>query len=122
MNNYCVSRFNCVKAPVSHREVGDVEIGGGEIVVQSMTNTKTCDVEASVRQCIQLAEAGCRIVRLTAQNLEAARALGDISKKFRACRIFNAPRSPTYTFCRQPRWRPSSTSRKSAINPGQLHR
>lgn len=113
MNNYCVSRFNCVKAPVRTVKVGDVEIGGGEIVVQSMTNTKTCDVEASVRQCIQLAEAGCRIVRLTAQNLEAARALGDISKSS-GPPDFQRPSSPTYTFCRQPRWRPSSTSRKSA--------
>ena len=84
MNNYCISRFNCVQTPVRKVNVGGIEIGGNEIVVQSMANTKTCDVDASVRQCIQLAEAGCRIIRLTAQNLEAARALGDISKKFRS--------------------------------------
>ena len=84
MNNYCLSRFNCVRKPVRTVHVGGVEIGGDKIVVQSMTNTKTCDVDASVRQCIQLAEAGCQIVRLTAQNLEAAKALGEISKKFRA--------------------------------------
>ncbi|MFR6033812.1 MAG: flavodoxin-dependent (E)-4-hydroxy-3-methylbut-2-enyl-diphosphate synthase [Bacilli bacterium] len=45
--------------------------GDAHIVVQSMTNTKTQDVEASVKQCIQLAEAGCEIIRLTAQNLDA---------------------------------------------------
>lgn len=84
MNNYCLSRFNCVRKPVRTVHVGGVEIGGDKIVVQSMTNTKTCDVDASVRQCIQLAEAGCQIVRLTAQNLDAAKALGEISKKFRA--------------------------------------
>lgn len=85
MNNYCESRFECVRRPTSVVDVGGVKIGGANrIVVQSMTNTKTQDVEASVRQCIQLAEAGCQIIRLTAQNLEAARALGEISKKFRA--------------------------------------
>ncbi len=84
-NNYCQSRFNCVKNPTSQIDVGGVKIGGdAHIVVQSMTNTKTQDVEASVKQCIQLAEAGCEIIRLTAQNLDAARALKDISKKFRA--------------------------------------
>ena len=85
MGNYCISRFNSVRTPTREVSVGNVKIGGNNhIVVQSMTNTKTCDVEASVKQCIQLAEAGCEIVRLTAQNLDAARALKDISKKFRA--------------------------------------
>ncbi|PWM31081.1 MAG: 4-hydroxy-3-methylbut-2-en-1-yl diphosphate synthase [Verrucomicrobia bacterium] len=85
MNSYCESRFECVRSPSRAVDVGGVQIGGGApIVVQSMTNTKTQDVEASVRQCIQLAEAGCQIIRLTAQNLEAARALGEISRKLRA--------------------------------------
>ena len=55
-NNYCQSRFNCVKNPTSQIDVGGVKIGGdAHIVVQSMTNTKTQDVEASVKQFIQLA-------------------------------------------------------------------
>ena len=71
MGNYCISRFNSVRTPTREVSVGNVKIGGNNhIVVQSMTNTKTCDVEASVKQCIQLAEAGCEIVRLTAQNLD----------------------------------------------------
>lgn len=40
MNNYCLSRFNCVRKPVRTVHVGGVEIGGDKIVVQSMTNTK----------------------------------------------------------------------------------
>ena len=90
MNSYCISRFNEVRTPTSVVDVGGVKIGGdNHIVVQSMTNTKTQDVEASVKQCIQLAEAGCEIIRLTAQNIEAARALKDISKKFRAAGFSN---------------------------------
>ena len=119
MNNYCVSRFNCVKTPVRAVKVGDVEIGGGEIVVQSMTNTKTCDVEASVRQCIQLAEAGCRIVRLTAQNLEAARALGDISKKFRAAG-FSTPLVADIHFLPETAMEAVEHVEKIRINPGNF--
>ena len=119
MNNYCVSRFNCVKAPVRAVKVGDVEIGGDEIVVQSMTNTKTCDVEASVRQCIQLAEAGCRIVRLTAQNLEAARTLGDISKKFRAAG-FSTPLVADIHFLPATAMEAVEHVEKIRINPGNF--
>lgn len=104
MNNYCLSRFNCVRKPVRTVHVGGVEIGGDKIVVQSMTNTKTCDVDASVRQCIQLAEAGCQIVRLTAQNLDAAKALGEISKNF-ARLALKRRLLRTYIFCRQLLWR-----------------
>ena len=59
MKPYCESRVNCVKIQNRQVDVGGVKIGGGApIVVQSMTNTKTCDVEASVKQCIALAVAG----------------------------------------------------------------
>lgn len=90
MDNYCISRFNCVRFRTREVMVGGVGVGGSNPVrVQSMTNTKTCDVAASVGQCIKLAEAGCEIIRLTAQNLDAARALGEISKKFRAAGFEN---------------------------------
>ena len=46
--------------------VGDILIGGGNpIVVQTMCNTHTSDVEASVKQCRELAEAGAQMIRLT---------------------------------------------------------
>ncbi len=91
MEKYCVSRLNCVRFKTREVNVGGVLMGGDNpIRIQSMTNTKTQDVEASVKQCIELAEAGCEIIRLTAQNLDAAKALKDISKKFRAAG-FNNP-------------------------------
>ena len=54
--------------------VGDVFIGGGApVVIQSMLNTRTTDVEASLSQIKQLATAGCQIARLAVPNMEAAR-------------------------------------------------
>ena len=71
-----------------HREttkeihIGNAVIGGGNpILIQSMTNTDTADVEATVAQILRLEEAGCQIVRCTANTEAAARAFGDIKKR-----------------------------------------
>lgn len=71
-----------------HREttkeihIGNAVIGGGNpILIQSMTNTDTADVEATVAQILRLEEAGCQIVRSTANTEAAARAFGDIKKR-----------------------------------------
>jgi (E)-4-hydroxy-3-methylbut-2-enyl-diphosphate synthase len=59
--------------------VGSVTLGGGApVVVQSMTNTDTADVDATVRQVIELADAGSEIVRITVNTEEAARAVPHI--------------------------------------------
>ena len=59
--------------------VGGVPIGGGApIVIQSMLNTKTTDVEGSLNQIKQLATAGCQIARLAVPNMEAARGFAEI--------------------------------------------
>ena len=62
--------------------IGDRVIGGGSpILIQSMTNTKTEDVAATVAQIHALEKAGCEIVRSTVPNMEAARALREIKKQ-----------------------------------------
>jgi len=62
--------------------IGKVAIGGGApISVQSMTNTKTADTEATVAQINALQAAGCDIVRLAVPDMEAALNLGNIIKK-----------------------------------------
>ena len=62
--------------------VGGVPIGGGApVAIQSMLNTKTTDVEASLCQIKQLATAGCQIARLAVPNMEAARSFGEICKE-----------------------------------------
>ena len=62
--------------------IGNRVIGGGNpILIQSMTNTKTEDVEATVAQILELEAAGCDIIRSTVPTLEAAKALGEIKKR-----------------------------------------
>ena len=62
--------------------VGNVPIGGGSyVVIQSMLNTKTTDVERSLAQIRSLAAAGCQIARLAVPNMEAARGFAEICKE-----------------------------------------
>jgi (E)-4-hydroxy-3-methylbut-2-enyl-diphosphate synthase len=62
--------------------VGSVQVGGGApIVVQSMTMTETADAAATARQCVELAEAGSEMVRVTVNTPEAARAVPEIKQR-----------------------------------------
>ena len=62
--------------------IGDKKIGGGNpILIQSMTNTRTEDVQATVALILELEQAGCEIVRCTVPGAEAAEALGEIKKQ-----------------------------------------
>src|SRR5213594_1129254 len=62
--------------------VGNVQVGGGApIVVQSMTMTDTADAAATARQCIELAEAGSELVRVTVNLPEAAAAVPEIKQR-----------------------------------------
>lgn len=63
-------------------KVGNVPIGGGaDVVIQSMLNTKTTDVEGSLAQIRSLAAAGCQVARLAVPNMEAARGFAEICKE-----------------------------------------
>ena len=63
-------------------QIGSRKIGGGNpILIQSMTNTHTEDVEATVEQILRLEKAGCEIIRCTVPTLEAAQALAEIKKQ-----------------------------------------
>ena len=63
-------------------QIGDRVIGGGNpIVIQSMTNTPTEDVKATVAQIKQLTKAGCEIIRCAVPTMEAAEALTEIKKQ-----------------------------------------
>lgn len=62
--------------------IGDRVIGGGNpVLIQSMTNTPTENVAATVEQILRLEKAGCEIIRCTVPNMEAAKALGEIKKQ-----------------------------------------
>ncbi len=65
-------------------KIGDRVIGGGNpILIQSMTNTRTEDVAATVAQIKKLEAAGCDIIRCAAPTMEAAQALGEIKRQIR---------------------------------------
>ena len=62
--------------------IGDRVIGGGNpVLIQSMTNTATEDVEATVSQILGLERAGCEIIRATVPTMEAAQALAKIKER-----------------------------------------
>ncbi|MCR5106769.1 MAG: flavodoxin-dependent (E)-4-hydroxy-3-methylbut-2-enyl-diphosphate synthase [Lachnospiraceae bacterium] len=62
-------------------KIGNRVIGGGNpILIQSMTNTKTDDIEATIKQILRLEEAGCEIIRCTVPDMEAAKAIREIKK------------------------------------------
>ena len=62
-------------------KIGGVTIGGGaEVAIQSMCNTRTEDVAATVAQILRLEQAGCEIIRVAVPTMEAARAVGQIKK------------------------------------------
>ncbi len=63
-------------------KVGNVQVGGGApVVVQSMTNTDTADVASTTQQCLELAQAGSELVRVTVNVPEAAAAVPEIKKR-----------------------------------------
>jgi (E)-4-hydroxy-3-methylbut-2-enyl-diphosphate synthase len=63
-------------------KVGNIQVGGGApVVVQSMTNTDTADIASTTQQCLELAQAGSEIVRITVNVPEAAAAVPEIKKR-----------------------------------------
>jgi len=106
--------------------VGHVVIGGGApIAVQSMTNTDTADVPATVKQVAELARAGSEIVRVTVNNAEAAAAVPAIRERLDAMGI-NAPLVGDFHFnghrllTRHPAC--AEALAKLRINPGNVGR
>ena len=82
---YCPDAFAYRRRPTRVVMVGDVGVGGtNPIRVQSMTTTRTQDVDATVAQAERLVRAGCEIVRITAPTVQDARAIGKIREQLRA--------------------------------------
>lgn len=76
-NGVNMYRDNTKEITIGNRKIG----AGNPIAIQSMTNTRTEDVEASVAQILRLEKAGCEIIRCTVPTLEAAKALKEIKKQ-----------------------------------------
>ena len=77
--NYCRNPLHHERRKTREVKVGNVGIGGNNpIRVQSMITCDTMDMEASIQQTLELAEAGCEIVRITAPTVKDARNLEHI--------------------------------------------
>jgi (E)-4-hydroxy-3-methylbut-2-enyl-diphosphate synthase len=115
---YCASRFQSIRRNSRIVNIGNIPVGGHNPVrVQSMTTTDTLDVQATVKQTIELADAGCEIVRITAPNVRAAEALAEISKKIRAENI-DVPLVADIHFLPQAAMEAVNHVEKVRVNPG----
>lgn len=86
--SYCGSRFVYARRKTREVQIGKVAVGGTQpIRVQSMTTTRTQDIEGTLAQTIRLVEAGCEIVRITAPTVTDARAIGEIRRRLIALGI-----------------------------------
>lgn len=74
-------KYNDIRRETKKLNIGACAIGGNSpIAIQSMTNTDTCDKEATLAQMLALQEAGCDIVRMTVPSLEAAQTITYLKK------------------------------------------
>ena len=115
---YARSRFRGARWRTRAVPIGETAVGGDNpIRVQSMTTTNTEDIEATVHQSIALAEAGCEIIRITAPNQRAARALRPIREQFRAAG-FTTPLVADIHFAPKAAMEAVQHVEKVRINPG----
>src|SRR5258705_1657941 len=83
--SFCINSFYYQRRATREVKGGNVGIGGDNpIRVQSMTTCDTMDTEASIQQTMELADAGCEIVRITAPTVKDSRNLEHIAKGLRA--------------------------------------
>ena len=101
---------------------GNVTIGGeSPIVVQTMCNTHTSDVEASVAQCVRLYESGAQLIRLTVPSLGQVDSLKEIKARLRSAGI-NTPLVADVHFSSEIAIAAASVVEKVRINPGNFHK
>ncbi len=103
-------------------KVGNITIGGDSpIVVQTMCNTHTSDVEASTAQCIRLAEAGAQMIRLTVPSLAQIDSLKHIKENLRQAG-YDTPLVADVHFSSEIAIAAASVVEKVRINPGNFHK
>ena len=103
-------------------KVGDVLIGGNNpVVVQTMCNTHTYDVDATVAQTLRLARAGAQLVRITVPGLQDVPHVRDIKARVRAAGC-NVPLVADIHFSSETAIAVASVVEKVRINPGNFHK
>ena len=103
-------------------KAGKVTIGGeAPIVVQTMCNTHTSDIEASVAQCVRLFEAGAELIRLTVPSMAQVDSLREIKARLRAQGI-DTPLVADVHFSSEIAIAAAEVVEKVRINPGNFHK
>ena len=103
-------------------KVGNITIGGeAPIVVQTMCNTHTSDIEASVEQCLRLHEAGAQLIRLTVPSLGQVENLREIKSRLRKAGV-DTPLVADVHFSSEIAIAAASVVEKVRINPGNFHK
>jgi len=103
-------------------KVGDILIGGGNpIVVQTMCNTHTSDIEASVSQCVRLHQAGAQLIRLTVPSMAQVESLKEIRARLREMGI-STPLVADVHFSSEIAIAAAEVVEKVRINPGNFHK
>ncbi|MBQ7772159.1 MAG: (E)-4-hydroxy-3-methylbut-2-enyl-diphosphate synthase [Bacteroidales bacterium] len=103
-------------------QIGNISIGGDSpIVVQTMCNTHTSDVEASVNQCIRLYEAGAQMIRLTVPSIAQVESLAEIKSRLREKGI-DVPLVADVHFSSEIAIAAAAVVEKVRINPGNFHK
>ena len=113
--------FSAMKSRRKTREVmvGNVGMGGSNPVrVQTMTNTDTLDIEATVQQILRCVEAGAELIRLTTQTDKHARALREIKQILREKHNCQVPLIADIHFILSPAYEAMKWADKIRINPG----
>ena len=103
-------------------QIGNITLGGeSPIVVQTMCNTHTSDIDASVRQCVELYEAGAQMIRLTVPSMGQVDSLAEIKKQLRNKGI-EVPLVADVHFSSEIAIAVASVVEKVRINPGNFHK
>ena len=103
-------------------QIADLKIGGGNgIVVQTMCNTHTSDVEASVAQCKRLAKAGAQMIRLTVPSLGQVNSIKEIRSRLRSEGL-ETPLVADVHFSSEIAIAVAEVVEKVRINPGNFHK
>ena len=101
---------------------GGVIIGGGRpVVVQTMCNTHTFDVDATVAQCMRMAQAGAEIIRITVPGLREVADMAAIKERLRAAGV-DTPLVADIHFSSETAIAVAPVVEKVRINPGNFHR
>jgi (E)-4-hydroxy-3-methylbut-2-enyl-diphosphate synthase len=117
---YSPSRFRYQRRKSREVQIGTVAVGGNQpICVQSMTTTRTQDIEGTLAQSIRLVETGCEIVRITAPTAADAQAIGEIKRRLRA-RGIQVPLVADIHFSPAAAMEAAEHVEKVRVNPGNF--